>query len=661
MVSALATRLVNSKRRTSDFWKESLLHYFLSDLGMELNQSITLPRVFLRAAAHYHSKVALLEKKEGTYQPMSYSELSEAATAFAAGLIASGVVLHDRVAVLLKNSPAWVISDFGAMLAGGTTVPIYETLIPAAIRHILKDSGTAAIVVEDASQFKKIQEIWPDLPSLKLVILRKTDGVAVGEKVVSFEDFLKKGKELLKKDSHAVSARLDLLRRDDVASIVYTSGTTGDPKGVMLTHRNFLSNVYGVVAVTDITAADTLLSILPLSHAFERTAGYYVPILFGSTVAYAESIDTISQNMGEIHPTICCAVPRLFEKIYSRMVRNMESASPIKRRLFYWALSIGRQVWEHRENRGSLPAKDRRQRHRPEDRYKDPEAPIKNPVLQLFYALADRLVYRKLRQAMGGRLRFFVSGGAPLSKELVTFFRNLHISIYEGYGLSEASPIVSFNYQNKFRAGTVGKLLPYVQVKLSNEGEILVKGPNVMAGYYNNPKATAETIDSEEWLHTGDVGVFDKDNYLQITDRIKELIVMSNGKNVAPLPIENKLTQSPWIANAMAIGNNRKFIAALLFPNLQELKDFAKAENLPSENLEALCLNKKVFEKYEALVQEVNNSLNRYEQIKKFELIPQELTVDDGDITPTLKIKRRVLEKKHGHVIEKMYREEGSS
>jgi long-chain acyl-CoA synthetase len=646
------------KRRTSDFWKESLLNYFLSDLGMELNQSITLPRVFLRAAAHYHSKTALMEKRGGEYQPMSYSELSEAATAFAAALIQAGVKLHDRVAIFLRNSPAWVISDFGTMLAGGTTVPIYETLIPSAIRHILRDSGTTAIVVENEAQFKKIREIRPELPELRLVILRKTEGVKPEEKVLPFEDFLKSGKELLKKDPQVVSTRLEELKRDDIASIVYTSGTTGDPKGVMLTHRNFLSNVYGVVAVTDITANDILLSILPLSHAFERTAGYYVPVLFGATIAYAESIDTVSQNLAEIRPTICCAVPRLFEKIYSRLVRNMETASPLKRRLFHWALLVGRRVWDYRESITRPPVADRRQRHRPEDRYRDPEIPIKNPLLQLSYALVDRLVYRKLRQAMGGRLRFFVSGGAPLSKELINFFRNLHISIYEGYGLSEASPIVSFNYQNKFRAGTVGKLLPYVQVKLSPEGEILVKGPNVMRGYYNNPQATAEAIDPNGWLYTGDVGVFDHDNYLQITDRIKELIVMSNGKNVAPLPIENRLTQSPFVANAMVIGNNRKYIAALIFPNFQEVKELAKKDDLPADNIEALCANKKIVEKYAAVVQAVNQELSRYEQIKKFELVPQELTIENGDITPTMKLKRRILEKKYNYIIEKLYREE---
>ncbi len=641
-----------------DRWKESLLNYFLSDLGMDLNQTISLPRVFLRCASHYHTKVALTEKQNGRYQGITYAQLVDQTKAFASALIDVGVDLHDRVAIFLKNSPAWVISDFGTMFAGGATVPIYETLVPSAIRHILKDSGAVGIVVEDKAQFEKIKEIWPDLPSLKFVVLRKPEGMTLKkDKILSFEDFLKKGQEANKKNPSAVNKRLDELKRDDIASIVYTSGTTGDPKGVMLTHRNFLSNVYGVTSVTDVNSHDTMLSILPLSHVFERTIGYYVPILFGATIAYAESIDTVAKNLQEVRPTICCAVPRLFEKIYTRMVKNMEAASPIKKRLFNWALSVGRQVWDDQLQERKGTAKDRRQRHRPEDRNSDSDIVIRNPGMRLAYAMADKLVYSKLRQSMGGRLRFFVSGGAPLSPELIDFFRNLNIAIYEGYGLTESSPVVSFNFANKFKSGTVGKLLPHVQVRLSGEGEILVKGPNVMMGYFNNPKATVESVDSEGWLHTGDVGVFDDDNYLRITDRIKELIVMSNGKNVAPLPIENKLTQSPLVANAMVIGNNRKFIAALLFPSLPELQALGKSLGIKSTKFEDLCKDKKIRQHFEKLVEDVNEDLSRYEQVKTFELVPEELTVEGGEITPTLKLKRRILEKKFSSLIEGMFRE----
>lgn len=644
--------------KKTDHWKESLLNYFLSDLGMDLNQTITLARVFLRCASHYHAKPALMEKKDGKYVSLTYDDVLGRARDFGMALMDLGLKNQDRFAIFLKNSPDWVVSDFGTMFAGGATVPIYETLIPHAVRHILKDSGAIGVIVEDKGQFDKIKDIWADVPTLKFVVLRKPEGVPLKkDKIIALEEFLKRGAEARKKNGSAMEKRLDETKRDDVASIVYTSGTTGDPKGVMLTHRNFLSNVYGVTSVTDVTARDVMLSILPLSHVFERTIGYYVPILFGATIAYAESIDTVSQNLTEVKPTVMSAVPRLFEKIYARMIKKIEESNPMKRRLFLWAVDVGRQVWEAQDRMMRKQAADRRQRHRPEERFLDAGLKIYNPALKVSYALAEKLVYSKLRQSMGGRLRFFVSGGAALSPEVITFFRNLNIAIYEGYGMTESSPVISFNYANKFKPGTVGKLLPHVQVKLSAEGEILVKGPNVMKGYFNNPKATAEAIDAEGWLHTGDVGVFDQDNYLKITDRIKEIIVMSNGKNVAPLPIENKLTQSPLIANAMAVGNNRKYISALIFPAEPELKALAKSLGINSKSFEELVKNKKIVDRFASLVEETNKDLSRYEQIKKFEVIPHELTVDGGEITPTLKLKRRILDKKFSAEIGKLFSE----
>ncbi len=639
----------------SDQWKESLLNYFLSDLGMDLNAMISLPRVFSRCATHFNTKTALLEKKDGKYVPLSYADLLDQARAFGSALVDKGVRSQDRFGIFLKNSPAWVISDFGTMFAGGTTVPIYETLTPHAVRHILKDSGAVGVVVEDKKQFEKIREVWPELPQLKFVVVRKIDGVTPSDQVLSFESFLKSGTDRLRTHASLLKERLEGIGRDDVASIVYTSGTTGDPKGVMLTHRNLLSNVYGIMSVTDVTPRDVMLSLLPLSHVFERSVGYYVPILFGATIAYAESIDTVSQNLQEVKPTVCCAVPRLFEKIYTRMVQKMEKESAVKKALFRWATSVGRRVWQEQARKRRNTAQDRRQRHRPEDRFIIEEPPISNPLLRASFRIANRLVYRKLRDSMGGRLRFFVSGGAPLSKDLVDFFLSLNISIYEGYGMTESSPVISFNFASKFKPGTVGKLLPHVQVKLSEQGEILVKGPNVMKGYFNNPKATADTIDAEGWLHTGDVGVFDEDNYLKITDRIKEILVMSNGKNVAPLPIENKLTQSPLIANAMAVGNNRKYVSALLFPSRPEVETLAKSLGISAQSHEELYMNPILRERFEKIVKDVNQDLPRYEQIKTFEIVPDELTVDGGEITPTLKLKRRILDKKYTDKIEKLY------
>jgi len=631
--------------KNEDPWRESLLNYFLSDLGMDLNQAISLPRVFFRCASHFYTKPALLEKTNGNFHPLTYSDLLDRCQAFAMGLLDRGFKNHERLALFLKNSPDWVVADFGTMFAGGTTVPIYDNLAPEAILHILRDSGATGILVEDQAQFERVRGLLPELPGLQFVLLRDPKGVALKSgKIASFQGFLEKGAAARRKQAEALERRLDTVRRDDVASIVYTSGTTGNPKGVMLTHRNFLSNVYGVSSIADITARDLMLSVLPLSHTFERTVGYYLPLLLGATVAYAESIEAISQNLLEVQPTVVCAVPRLFEKIHVKMLKKIESSGLLARQFFSLAQEIGQAFHNAQDRELRQGVSDRRQRHRAEERFAATEVKIGNPLLRASHQLAERLVYGKLRESLGGRLRFFVSGGAALKPEVTNFFRNLNITIYEGYGMTESSPVISFNFGYKFKPGTVGKLLPHVQVKLSSEGEILVKGPNVMKGYFNNPQATADAIDGDGWLRTGDVGVFDEENYLRITDRIKELLVMSNGKNVAPLLIEGKLTQSPLVAHALVVGNNQKYVAALLFPALEELRDLAKRLGISEKAFEALCKSPEILAHFSRLVETANLGLSRYEQIKKFELIPRELTVEGGEITPTLKLKRRVLE-----------------
>lgn len=640
----------------TDLWKESLLHNFLLDLDLKSNPRLALPRIFMRTAAYFSSKTALMEKQNGRYRPMSFRDLAEKMLSFAAALIEVGMSQRDCIALLLKNSPAWVISDFGTMMAAGTTVPIYENLISSSILHILRDSETRFIVVEDKSQLQKIQEIWKDLPELKLIIIRNPEGVELTKNIVTFEQFLETGQAHLKRDRDAVSSRMNMLERDDIASIVYTSGTTGNPKGVVLSHGNFIANVLGVASVADVNSLDTFLSFLPLSHAFERTVGYYSPILLGATIAYAESIERIPQNLTEVRPTVCCAVPRIFEKIYARMIRNIESSGIIHRFIFALALAAGGRSWNLYDRLTQDNYANGHTHHRPEDRLKHVKVPSSGPFVQMTNSLSERLVYKKIKQKMGGRLRYFVSGGAALSPELVYFFRNLGITIYEGYGMTETSPIISFNYRHSYEPGTVGKILPNVQVKLSEQGEILAKGPSIMKGYYNNPKATAEIIDEDGWLHTGDIGIFDENKYLKITDRIKELIVMSNGKNVAPLPIESKLSESPWIANSIAIGNGRKFISALLFPNVEELEAFARAEHIPTKSLDELCQNEKIQQIFATHVKNANSELSRYEQIKKFEIVPAVLSIETGELTPTLKIKRRIVEKNFKDYIDKQYK-----
>jgi long-chain acyl-CoA synthetase len=638
----------------TDLWKESLLANFIHDLELKNNPKIALPRLFMRTAAYFGSKAALMEKKSGRYQSVSYKDLAEQITFFAAALLKRNFISQERVALLLKNSPVWVISDLGTMMAGGMVVPIYENLIPAAIHHILNDSETHILIVENKSQFQKIEQIWPQLPHLKHVIIRNKEGVRLKENVTAFDDFIREGGRYLASNPESVSQRVSLLGRDDSASIVYTSGTTGNPKGVVLTHGNFIADILGVISVADNNSLDTFLSILPLSHAFERTVGYYGPLLVGGTIAYAEGLETISQNLLEVRPTICCAVPRVFEMFYARITSNMKSAGFFQRFILAAALFTGGRAWKSYER-----WQDRRNAlritHHLKNRPSSGKIPRESKFLKIAKSIFENLVYKKIRQKMGGRLRYFVSGGAPLSPALITFFRNLGITIYEGYGMTETSPVISFNFRDTFNPGTVGRVLPNIQVKLSEDGEILVKGPTLMKGYHNNAQATAEMIDSEGWLHTGDVGMFDENHFLKITDRIKELLVLNNGKKVAPLPIENKLTESSWLSNAMVIGNNQKAVSVLVFPNFEQLNLFAKTKSLAGLSKEDLCKNPQVREVFSELIEDVNQNLSSYEQIKKFEIIPANLSIETGELTPTLKIKRRVIEQKFAEYIEKIY------
>jgi len=643
----------------SKHWKEHLLNYLASDLGLELDRSLSIPRVFNRAAAQFSDKPALLEKDESRYRPLSFDELRRSVQDFAAALIGRQFQPQAKVALFLKNSPTWAIADLGTLTAGGVSVPIYDTLSAAAIRHILNDSQSELLVLEDRSFYEKFAAVRAEVPGLKLLLVRKPWPGFEAEGLLSFEQFLREGFALQKKDPGVALSRLGQVKRDDLATIVYTSGTTAEPKGVMLSHRNLLSNVYGLLSVTHVDHRDVMLSILPLSHTFERTLGYYVPLLSGAAVAYCESPEKLSKNLYEARPTICCAVPRVFEKIYLKMSADLQSASVLERRIFQWALRTGAELQARRNAASQEDMESRlRLRHRPEDLEKADISWLRNPWLGLKHCLANLLVYRKIRGKLGGRLRYFVSGGAPLNVKITDFFHRLNVEIYEGYGLTETSPIISFNYCRTMKPGTVGKLLPSVQLKLSNQGEICVKGPNVMAGYYQNPQATAEVIDPEGWFHTGDVGEWDENHFLKITDRIKELIVLSTGKKVPPLPIENKLTTSPLVAQTVVLGNNQKYISALIFPNEHELKKLAVERGLTGMDFETLCRHPLVEEKFSDLIQTVNRDLSNYERIKRFTLLPIDLSREPELLTPTLKVKRRMVDKRFKEAIQVMYSKE---
>jgi long-chain acyl-CoA synthetase len=423
---------------------------------------------------------------------------------------------------------------------------------------------------------------------------------------------------------------LKLAGEDDLCTIIYTSGTTGEPKGVMLTHRNIISNVHSALDVIPISSEDVFLSFLPLCHIFERMGGYYTGFACSGTIYYAESIELISQNIIEAKPTIITTVPRLFERIYSKIIKNVEKEPVSKQKIFYWALEVGKK-YSRLKKENNIPIK-----------------------LKIEHALAEKLVFSKLKEKMGGRLRFFVSGGAPLSREMGEFFEAIGILILEGYGLTESSPVIAANRPDDYKFGTVGKVMPGVQVKIAPDGEILVKGPNVMSGYYKNKHETNEVL-KNGWLHTGDIGVFDADGFLMITDRKKHLFKTSSGKYIAPAPIENLFLTSKYIDQFVLIGNHRMFLSALIVPDFESIQEYADSHKIIYTDIKDLIDKKEIYNLLDKEIASIQKKLANYERVRKFSILDKPFTIESGEITPSLKIKRKFVEERYAYLIEGMY------
>ena len=594
---------------------------------------MTLISIFEESIQQHGSKPALAHKpKGGTYQDISYTQLGESVDAFSKGLSTLGVQKDDRIALLSENRPEWAITDFGSLKAGAVTVPMFSTLTAAQVSYILKDSGAKIICVSTESQLKKVLSIQDDVPTLENIILFDSTEEETPEDVIQFEDVCNRGKAVDSTQEGDAS-------EDDIATIIYTSGTTGNPKGVMLTHANFISNLRACKSLIDVGDTDVLLSFLPLSHVFERLGGHYVPLFSGAKIAYAESTFTVARNMQEISPTVMLSVPRLYETMHDRVLSAVQAGSPLKQKIFYWGVSVGSAVSSAIQQG------------------KNPSA-----ILQLQQGIADKLVFAKLKAATGGRLRFFVSGGAALPQAIAEFFHAAGILILEGYGLTETSPVISMNHPAKWKFGTVGVPVPGIEVKIAEDGEILTRGPHVMKGYFNNEAETAEVIDAERWLHTGDIGIIDEDGFVKITDRKKNIIVLSNGKNVAPQPIESELVQSPFISQIMLIGNERKNLAALIVPNFDALKAWASENNVAEGGPDGDTLPLHETREVQQLIQrEVRSRLTDFadfEQVRRFELLEQEFSQEADEMTPTLKLKRNVIIEKYADVIEGMYPED---
>ena len=593
----------------------------------------TIPEMFDRITTKYarEDRPMLMHKVEKQYRSISFTQCRRRVELFSLGLMSLGVKKDEKVAIISENRPEWVVADMGIVLLGAVDVPIYPTLTPPQIAYILNDAGVKVVVVSNSLQLGKVLKIESEVRTLQRIIVINEKLEQRNQKTLTFSEVLTIGEQFEKSHTSFFRDAIGRVTPEDLLTIIYTSGTTGNPKGVMLTHHNLCSNIKAAAETIPLNDADTLLSFLPLCHSFERMAGYYTAMACGSTVAYAESTETVSDNLLEIRPTVVTTVPRLFERIYTRITKQIDNSPPARQRIFRWAISVGKE-YAAEGKRG-----------------------VVSPVLRLQQALAERLVFSKLKQRTGGRIRFFVSGGAALSRELGEFFESVGITIIEGYGLTETSPVLTANRVDDYKFGTVGKPMPGVDIKIAGDGEILAKGSNVMRGYYNNPEATAEVIDKDGWFHTGDVGLFDPQGHLMITDRKKHLFVSSGGKNIAPQPIESLFLQSKYIDQFVLIGDGRMFLTALIVPEFDILKSYAMSEGI-SFTLDADLTQKDNIRKlFEKEIQKIQKDLPPYERVRRFELLAAQLTVENGEITPTLKVRRKVVEKKYSGLIEKMY------
>jgi long-chain acyl-CoA synthetase len=576
---------------------------------------------------------AMKYKKGDRWIDVSLPEFRDTVRWFSTGLRTLGVKLGDRVAILAENRPEWAMCDYATLCAAAVTVPIYPTLLGWQIEYILNDSGAVACVASTEEQLHKLLDVRSHTPHLhNIIVCDPPADLPPG--VLTFQEVVDRGRKC---EADEGRTRFDELRTtrkpDELATLVYTSGTTGNPKGAMLTHGNIASNVAAVTKVLRLGNGWVAMSILPLSHILERTADYAY-MYCGGTIAYAESVVKVGENLQEVKPDVFAAVPRLFEKMRARILDTVATGSKGKQKIFAWALKVAEERLPYRVENKELPG-----------------------ALKLKSAIADKLVFRKILARLGGRVKFVLSGGAPLSPELAAFFIGAGLEILEGYGLTETSPVICVNTQEHRRIGTVGKVIPGVEVKIAEDGEILSRGPHIMKGYWNNPEATAQAIDADGWFHTGDIGVLE-DGYLRITDRKKDIIINAYGKNIAPQPLEALLKSSPYVGTPVLIGDRRKYLVALLVPNFEKLQRDAAAMGVHAASNEELVRDERVRDLFQREIDRFNRNLDRQEKIRRFALLPRDFTIDDDEITPSLKVKRKVIDTKYKDIIDSMYADE---
>ena len=591
----------------------------------------TLSELFLQAVEKHSRADALNFKKDGEWRSISSAEMISRSENIALGLHALGLRKGDKAALLAANCPEWTLTDAGCQFSGIVDVPIYTTLAPNAVQYIVKDSGAKVFFLQNEAAFERLREVLSDCPTIEKIVFFEESENSEIENMISLVDLEKNGAALKAGNPLLIKDLINAVEPSDVATLIYTSGTTGEPKGVMLSHANIVSNTLDSGAEHTFSPHDKPLSVLPLSHVFERT-GMYLYILSGMAIYYAESIEKVADNLGEVKPTLFVAVPRIFEKVYAKAKMKAANASPLKEKVFDLAIAVGKEYALLNERKQPIPR-----------------------LLAIKHSIADKLVFSKMREFFGGNLSFCISGGAALSEDIYLIFTGAGISIMQGYGLTETSPVISTNTGMNARLGTVGKPIRNIEIRLAADGEIEVSGANIMLGYYNKPEATQAVFTADGWFKTGDIGTIDADGFLKITDRKKELFKTSGGKYIAPSPIEQMISASRFVSQVVLVGNNQNFPAALVIPNFEQLENYAKANNLPLKSPAEFCQNAEIVKLIEADIAELTKTLSSYEKVKRIALLEKELTVAGGELTPTLKVKRRIVNEKYHDVIEKIY------
>ena len=594
----------------------------------------TLPKLFRHVVGLWGNQVAMREKHLGVWRSITWREYGERARHVGLGLVALGLRPRDVVSVIADNCPEWVYTDLGTMSVGGVTNGIYTTDSPRQVEYIVNDSGTRFFFAENEEQLDKILEVRARCPQLVKIIVFDMEGLHAfrDEQVLSFPELLALGERYDREHPGAFDPMVEIAKPEDLAILVYTSGTTGPPKGAMLSHRNIIFQLGYADFIADPRPGDQQLSFLPLSHVAERTFTVFYPLRTGATVNFAESIDTVPENIREVAPAVFFAVPRIWEKFYSGVALRMREATPVGKLAYRWAMGIGNRMAEHRLA-GRRP-----------------------PLgLRLLYRVADFFVLDNIKRSLGlHRTRGAATGAAPIAPELIRWYLGLGIDMREVYGQTENCGLATAMPADRIRLGTVGVARPDTQVRLSPDGEILLKGPHVFLGYYKNPTRTAETV-IDGWLHTGDVGEIDADGFVRITDRMKDIIITAGGKNVTPSEIENQLKFSPYITDAVVIGDQRKFLSCLIMLDPDTVAQFAQERNVPFTNFASLCRAKEIQDLIQGEIERVNKQVARVEGIKRFHLIEQILTPEDDELTPTMKLKRSLVNRKYKDVIDSMY------